>query len=228
MQRLTMNDMKKNHTLLYSVYETPRRNPEEEPSFHVRPVTYGAQMTDSELKEYLQQNTRINTSQFTGMIEALREEIPQQLLLNRSVHIEGIGTFYLRMGLRPRTDDDGRRYLPTFHSADDITAADVMVEGIGFRADPTWNRRVQQAPGAFEKAPYAGHGVPLTADTLKVWLTDYFRDHRHITVRELKLAHDSTFYQARKLLEELSSGDHPMLRREQVATTYVYLPADSP
>jgi nucleoid DNA-binding protein len=219
--------MKKNHKLLYSVYETPRRNPDEEPSFHVRPVTYGAQMSDSELKDYLQQNTRVNTSQFTGMIEALREEIPEQLLQNRSVHIEGLGTFYLRMGIRPRKDENGQSYIPSFHSDADITAADVMVEGIGFRADPTWNRRVQKAVCAFERAPYAGHGVSLSQDELQTWLHEYFQDHSRITVRELKLAKDCTSYQARKLLENLCAGPHPMLRRDKVAATFIYLPVDS-
>lgn len=214
--------MKKTNTLLYSVYETPHPDKDGEQLYHVRPVTYGDQMTDCELRDYLQANTRVNTSQFVAMIEALREEIPCQLLQNRCVHIEHFGTFYLRLGVRRRQTADGQWYTPQFRHPSDITSADLQVEGIGFRADPSWNKRVQQAHQRFESAPYAGHGVTLHEEALLHWLDNYLAEHRYITVRQFKLAHDCTKYQARKTLEALCAGDQPTLRREQVGVTFVY------
>lgn len=214
--------MQKDNTLLYSIYVMPAAEPGGQPTCHVRPVAYGAQTTDEEMKADLQRNTRVNSSQFIGMIEVLREEIPQQLLQNKPVHIEGMGTFYLRIGVRRRRDADGRWYKPQFHRAEEITAADLCVEGIGFRADPTWNRRVQLSGQQFAKAPYAGHGVPIDADELSAWLAGYLSEHHHVTVREFRLAWDCTNYQARKTLESLCRGDHPRLVRQEIARAYVY------
>ena len=96
--------MKKKNAILYDVYPTPTPDEDHEQLFYPRAVTYGSQMNDNELKDYLERNTRINSSQFVGMIEALIQEIPQQLLLNKSVHIRGMGTFYLKIGVRRKKD----------------------------------------------------------------------------------------------------------------------------
>ena len=84
--------MKKINPILYDVFATPNPDEEREQLYYPEAVTYGVQMNDDELKEYLEKNTRINSSQFVGAIEALMQEIPEQLLQNKSVHIRGMGT----------------------------------------------------------------------------------------------------------------------------------------
>lgn len=213
--------MKKVNPILYDVFPTPNPDEERDQLYFPRAVTYGVQMNDDELKEYLERNTRINSSQFVGMIEALVQEIPQQLLQNKTVHIRGMGTFYLKIGVRRRKKGDGRWYVQKFTDPDAITARDLCVEGIGFRADPTWNRVVMKAKQPFERAK-TRHQTPITKSTLLQFIDEMVKEKGYVTVRDVEVDKDTTNYHARKLLEDLCKGSQPKLYREQVGHTYVY------
>ena len=89
--------MKKENAILYDVFATPNPDEARDQLYYPRAVTYGAQMNEDELKECLEHNTRVNSSQFVSVMDALKQEIPQQLLMNKSVHIHGMGTFYLKI-----------------------------------------------------------------------------------------------------------------------------------
>ncbi len=218
---LKKTTMKKVTPILYDVYATPNPDNDGEQLYHPRVVTYGTQMKDDDLKEYLQRNTRVNSSQFVGMIEALMEEIPQQLLQNKSVHIRGMGTFYLKIGVRRRKDSSGQWYVPKFTNPQAITSRDMQVEGIGFRADPTWNRTVIHAKQHFERAR-AGHQASITKSQLLLYIDDIVKEQGYVTVRDLRVDQNTTKYHARKLLEELATGDQPKLYRQKVGRAFVY------
>jgi hypothetical protein len=55
-------NMKKVNAILYDVFPTPNPDETHEQLYYPRAVTYGQQMNDKELKEYLEKNTRINSS----------------------------------------------------------------------------------------------------------------------------------------------------------------------
>lgn len=213
--------MKKVNPILYDVYATPNPDKESEQLYHPRAVTYGTQMNDDELKDYLEQNTRVNSSQFVGMMEALKQEIPQQLLQNKSVHVRGMGTFYLKIGVRRRKDKDGQWYTPKFTDPKDITARDLQVEGIGFRADPKWNRTVMHSKQLFQRSP-TRHQIPISKDKLLLYIDAMVKEQGFVTVHDVQYDQNTTKYHARKLLEELSSGDQPKLYRVKVGHNYIY------
>ena len=213
--------MKKINPILYDVYATPNPDDEREQLYHPRAVTYGTQMNDDELKAYLEKNTRINSSQFVGMIEALMQEIPQQLLLNKSVHIRGMGTFYLKIGVRRRKDAKGQSYTKKFTDPKAITARDLRVEGIGFRADPTWNRMVANSGQPFERAE-TRHQTSVSKSTLLKYIDKKVTEMGFVTVRNVERDQNTTSYHARKLLEDLCKGDQPKLYREKVGHTILY------
>ena len=213
--------MKKVTPILYDVYATPNPDNDGEQLYHPRVVTYGTQMKDDDLKEYLQRNTRVNSSQFVGMIEALMEEIPQQLLQNKSVHIRGMGTFYLKIGVRHRKDADGHSYVQKFTDPNAITARDLCIEGIGFRADPTWNRKVSKAKQPFERAK-TRHQTPISKSKLLLFVDQMVKEKGYVTVRDVECDKDTTNYHARKLLEDLCKGDQPKLYKELVGHSYIY------
>ena len=198
--------MKKINPILYDVFATPNPDEEREQLYYPKAVTYGVQMNDDELKEYLEKNTRINSSQFVGAIEALMQEIPEQLLQNKSVHIRGMGTFYLKIGVRHRKDADGHSYVQKFTDPNAITARDLCIEGIGFRADPTWNRKVS----------------PISKSKLLLFVDQMVKEKGYVTVRDVECDKDTTNYHARKLLEDLCKGDQPKLYKELVGHSYIY------
>lgn len=213
--------MKKSNAILYDVFPTPNPHEEREQLYYPRSVTYGEQMNDDELKEYLERNTRINSSQFVGMIEALKQEIPEQLLRNKSIHIRGMGTFYLKIGVRRRKDSKGHWYTPKFTNPDAITARDLCVEGIEFRADPTWNRMLIKEKKTFERAPMR-HQVPITKSELLQFIEEMVKKKGHVTVRDVVICQNTTNYHARKLLEDLCKGEQPKLYREMIGHSYIY------
>ena len=212
--------MKKKNAILYDVYPTPTPDEDHEQLFYPRAVTYGSQMNDNELKDYLERNTRINSSQFVGMIEALIQEIPQQLLLNKSVHIRGMGTFYLKIGVRRKKDASGHWYVQKFTDPDAITR-DLCIEGIGFRADPKWNRTLMKPGVPFERAK-TRHQTPISISKLLKYLDKMTEEKGFVTVRDVQYDLSTTNYHARKLLEDLCKGSQPKLYREQIGRIYVY------
>lgn len=213
--------MKKINPILYDVFATPNPDEEREQLYYPKAVTYGVQMNDDELKEYLEKNTRINSSQFVGAIEALMQEIPEQLLQNKSVHIRGMGTFYLKIGVRHRKDADGHTYVQKFTDPNAITARDLCIEGIGFRADPTWNRKVSKAKQPFERAK-TRHQTPISKSKLLLFVDQMVKEKGYVTVRDVECDKDTTNYHARKLLEDLCKGDQPKLYKELVGHSYIY------
>lgn len=213
--------MKKINPILFGVYATPNPDDEHEQLYHPRAVTYGTKMNDDELKDYLERNTRINSSQFVGMIEALMQEIPQQLLQNKSVHIRGMGTFYLKIGVRSRKDAHGNSYTKKFTDPKDITARDLRIEGIGFRADPTWNRMVANTQQPFERVE-TRHHTPITKSELLQYIDKKVSEKGFVTIRNVERDHSTTPYYARKMLEDLCRGEQPKLYREKVGHTILY------
>ena len=190
--------MKKKNAILYDVYPTPTPDEDHEQLFYPRAVT-----------------------QFVGMIEALIQEIPQQLLLNKSVHIRGMGTFYLKIGVRRKKDASGHWYVQKFTDPDAITARDLCIEGIGFRADPKWNRTLMKPGVPFERAK-TRHQTPISISKLLKYLDKMTEEKGFVTVRDVQYDLSTTNYHARKLLEDLCKGSQPKLYREQIGRIYVY------
>ena len=213
--------MKKINPILYDVFATPNPDEEREQLYYPKAVTYGVQMNDDELKEYLEKNTRINSSQFVGAIEALMQEIPEQLLQNKSVHIRGMGTFYLKIGVRHRKDADGHSYVQKFTDPNAITARDPCIEGIAFRADPTGTRKVSKAKQPLERAK-TRHQTPISKSKLLLFVDQMVKEKGYVTVRDVECDKDTTNYHARKLLEDLCKGDQPKLYKELVGHSYIY------
>ena len=110
------------------------------------------------------------------------QEIPEQLLQNKSVHIRGMGTFYLKIGVRHRKDADGHSYVQKFTDPNAITARDLCIEGIGFRADPTWNRKVSKAKQPFERAK-TRHQTPISKSKLLLFVDQMVKEKGYVTVQ---------------------------------------------
>lgn len=214
-------NMKKVNAILYDVFPTPNPDETHEQLYYPRAVTYGQQMNDKELKEYLEKNTRINSSQFVGMIEALVQEIPQQLLQNKSVHIRGMGTFFLKIGVRSRKDANGHVYVQKFTDPDAITARDLCIEGIGFRADPTWSHKVTKSVQHFERVK-TRHQTPVQKSKLLLYINKMVSEKGFVTVKDVECDQNTTNYHARKLLEGLCTGKQPKLYKEMVGHAYIY------
>ena len=107
-----MPKIKEGYRIAYDVYQTPGTE-EEAPTYHVRRVSMT--MSNRYLRDHIEENTIINAGLYELMMETLKKEIPEQLLHGRDIHIEGLGTFYLK------------------------------IEGIGFTPDKEFNDVVRKA-----------------------------------------------------------------------------------
>jgi hypothetical protein len=95
------------------------------------------------------------------------------------------------------------------------------VEGIGFRADPKWNRMVMHTNQHFERIEQR-HQANISKSQLLLYLDGKMNEQGFVTVRDLIYDMQTTKYHARKLLEELSTGSQPKLYRVKAGHTFLY------
>lgn len=204
-------------------YVSENPNPDKKDTkkyYHVRQAASSA-MTSDELKELIVNSTTITEADYEGFVEALKSFIPDVLKSGRSVHIEGIGTFFLKMRIAERRDEDGNLYKPRFERPDDITARDVAVTGVGFRADKQFNERATRVSGFVRERDMESKGIANREQWLK-GLEELTEQQGYFTRQDVRYKFGISKYMAGKLLDDLVSEENPKYRREMIAHGYLY------
>ena len=163
------------------------------------------------LRDHIEKTSIISSGAYELVMETLKKEIPEQLLNGLDIHIEGLGTFYMKIGTKHKGYADPKA----------ITARELTVEGIGFRADKEFNDRVREADVYFELEK---HKQSETVDINQViaTLTDCCRMHGFFTVRTLRALFHLTNYKASQLANQLVSGPSAKFTRYKEGNTYIY------
>ena len=203
-----MPKIKEGYRIAYDVYQTPGST-EEEATYHVRRISMT--MSSRFLRDHIEENTIISAGLYELLMETLKKEIPEQLLHGRDLHIEGLGTFYLKIGLKQKS--------VTKPSA--ITANDLQIEGIGFKPDREFNDTVRHAVVHFVREEQR-HSEEVTMADIIVRLTDYCRQHGPFTVRTLCALFGLTKYKASRVANQLVAGPAAKFTRQREGNTYFY------
>jgi predicted histone-like DNA-binding protein len=166
------NHIKTNKTmsLRYDFYENPvPKDSDERPKLHARVVTDGTMSTD-QLAQYIHEVCTLTTADVKASLIALVEVMASELASGRRIHLEGLGYFQLTLS------------SPPIDSPKEIRAESVHVRSVAFRAEESFKKRFKciQLKRAKEKRHSRRH-----SDTeMNSLLTNYFRNHAHITRRD--------------------------------------------
>lgn len=189
--------------------------------YHVRQAK-GTALTSKELCAKIVNSTTITDSDYDGFIAALKSFIPDVLNDGHDLHIEGLGTFFLKMRIAKKKDKDGKWYTPKFEKAEDITARNVTVTGIGFKPDKELNESVTKVEHTFCNIKEASHSAKVTRSRWLKGLHELIEEQGFFTLRDIIYKFHVTPYMANKMLTELINEEFPKYHRKKVGATWIY------
>lgn len=217
-----MNIMSK--TIQFSVHRNPLKDAEGKDTFQVRHENfYTARRKD--LMHHLQMHNMMNPEIMELALNVLATEIVDFLTDNKRLHLEGIGTFSLKVGFKKRFDEDGNELKTQFTNAADITGNDVAIETINFTPDKALLDKLNQDGYHFTNKTgrgSVGHSAIYTKEQIIRQLNIYLDEHQIITRSQMMHYFGMTQHMVLKWLEELTSGSEAMLTCTKVGTTMVY------
>jgi nucleoid DNA-binding protein len=212
------------NTIKFGVHRNPQKDANGKETYHVRHETDFALNQEyiiSQVKTY----NAAEASHINPVIGVLREQIVEILTDNHNVHIEGLGNFYLRLGFRERTDENGQTVKPHFTDPSKITGNDVVVESIGFTPDEEFLKQLHKREYHFVNATgrgKVGHSADVTKEQVIARLDQFFETNDRLLSRDMKALFGLTTYMANKWLEELCTQAPPYLRVEKVSHVSIY------
>lgn len=215
------------HIIKFSVHCDPRTDQAAQPTYHVRQDNYYT-ATKEDLMKDIEYHAAIRPEHMEMALSVLEKEIAEFLMSNRRLHIEGLGTFFLKLGFRPQTNDEGQAVKPVFTDPAAITGHNVQIDTVGFRPDRAFLHKLNNGIGfGFENMTgrgHVGHSAHYTDEQFLARLDIYLQEHRYLTRHRLMNDFGLSSYMARKWLDRLTSQPAPRLRMERMGTTQVYWP----
>lgn len=145
-----------------------------------------APVTTKEMAERIGHATSVNKTDVVAVLSALGYELSQALLDGRTVQIDEIGSFGIKLGLKER------KYLD-----DRVTHHDVEVKGISFRPCKELKEAMRGA-----EIVSGGHAVRtlLTRDIAERRLRIFFEDNDYIFRSQMEQVCECSTYLATKFL----------------------------
>ncbi|WP_027455003.1 hypothetical protein [Xylanibacter brevis] len=211
-------------TIQFSVHRNPLKDADGKVTFQVRHENfYTARRKD--LMQHLQVHNTMNPEVMELALNVLATEIVDFLTDNKRLHLEGIGTFSLKVGFRKRPDEDGNLQKLQFTNAADITGNDVAIETINFAPDKALLDKLNNNGYHFINKTgrgNVGHSASYTKAQVVNQLNAYLDEHSFITRSQMKSLFGMTQHMALKWLDELVAGPEPMLVCSKVGNSLVY------
>lgn len=212
------------NTIKFGVHRNPLKDAEGRETYHVRHETDFALNQDyiiSKVKTY----NAAEASHVNAVISVLKEQIVEILTDNHNVHIEGLGNFYLRLGFKEHTNENGQTVKPHFTDPSEITGNDVVVESIGFTPDEEFLGQLLKKEYHYVNATgrgKVGHSADVTKEQIIARLDQFFETNNRLLSRDMKALFGLTTYMANKWLDELCTQAPPYLRVEKVSHVSIY------
>ena len=149
-------------------------------------IVPSAPVTTKEMAERIGHATSVNKTDVVAVLSALGYELSQALLDGRTVQIDEIGSFGVKLGLKER------KYLD-----DRITHHDIEVKGITFRPCKELKEAMRGA-----EIVSGGHAVRtlLTRDIAERRLRTFFEDNDYIYRSQMEQLCECSTYLATKFL----------------------------
>ena len=206
----------------FSVHRNPKTDPDAPDTYHVRPDSY-ATADRAEIVAHLQEHHHLSRVYTEPLLTELPHVIVEYLLENKTVHLQGLGTFSLRLAFRQHENDTEEK--PVFTDPADITGNEVKIDGINFRPDKEFLDLMTTREVHFENAMSrgrVGHTAQYTTEEVRRHVIEYLSTHDHLTRRQLMQLLGLTKHAAWKWLERLTAAPNALLKGEKVGTTFVY------
>lgn len=212
--------MKKGNSIHYAVHPTPMKPGEIVQTYHVRQVLKTTVRT-RELAEHVSKHDIISVGLFEMVMDILKREMAEQLLSGHDLHLDGIGRFSLQLGTKKQKGEDGRWHTKTYLHPDDLTARELLVEGISFVPDKAMLTRLKEDVLTFirEKESYQQE---VSRSKLLKTLADYCQVHGSFSRTTFQRLFGVSRYRAQQMLDDLVSEPFPKYYREKFGVTYVY------
>lgn len=211
-------------TIKFSVHRNPLKDADGNDTYQVRHETT-CTVGKKFIKDHLERYHIMNAEVLESALSVLQREIVEQLTDNRRVRLEGLGTFFLKLGFRKRADESGQEVKPHFTDPSMITGNDIVIDTIGFTPDMEFLKRLKAHGYHFENATgrgNVGHSATYTEKEMIAKLDKYFENHDYITCRVMQGLFGLTKYMARKWLEQLSTQISPYLVGCKIGQTITY------
>ena len=211
------------YNIKFSVHRNPLKDADGNDTYQVRHET-SATVGKEYLLKQLGHNL-IGPEIMGSALSLLQRLIVGQLTDNHRVHIEGLGTFFLKLGFRKRLDEQGQEVKPHFTDPAKITGNDVVVETINIAPDEEFLKELFKREYHYVNATghgKVGHSAEVDKEQVIARLDKYFLNHDHIIRGEMEALFGITRYMAEKWLNELCSQAPPYLKVGKIANTLVY------
>ena len=192
-------------TIRFSVHENPLKDNEGNTTYQVRHENWQTLDTKA-LVDHLKNHNNMLTKMVEPVLDLMSEEIVENITDNYRLHLNGIGTFFLKIGFRERTDDEGNEKRPQFTDPAQITGDAVEVQGIGFTPDHELLNRLASVGYYFQnvqKKGSVGKSNRYELDDIKQQLDAYLNEHGYITRTEFARMFGLTTYMAKAYLKNL-------------------------
>ena len=152
-------------------------------------VVASTPVTTKEMAERISHACTLHKADVVAVLSALGHEMSEALLDGRTVQIDEIGSFGLKLGLKEP------KYLD-----DRVTSQDVVVKGVSFRPCKELKEALRGA-----EIVSGGHAVRtlLTRDIVERRLRNFFEDHPYIYRSQMEQVCECSKHLALKYLDEL-------------------------
>ena len=138
-------------TIKFSVHRNPKKDDLGRDTYQVRQDCSDTVDT-KEMENGLKTRGLVRRETMETALTVLKDEIIDTLLDNKRLHLDGIGTFSLKIGFRERTDEEGKPMPVSFTDPKDITGNDLAVEGVIFQPDKAFMTSLKEKEAHFENA----------------------------------------------------------------------------
>ena len=221
-----MSDFK----IRFSVHENPLKDEQGRTTYQVRQDTRGTINTEG-LEAELALHSIQNNFTLGGAVDWIQKQLISQMNFNHRVHLNGLGTFSLSIGLRPVIDEDGTKHKRIVTDPKEITGNELEVTGINFVPDKELLMNAKKELVYFEhSAPRGsvGHSTEYTEEEMRQSIIAWFAEHDYLTRPILIRQWNITDHKARKWLKHFTTEDNALLAcRKQAGTLFYFLKGTS-
>lgn len=212
------------YNIKFSVHRNPQKDSEGNDTYQVRHET-NETVGKAYLLRHLKNNNTFRPELMEAALTVLEREIIAQLTDNLRLHLEGLGTFYLKLGFRKRYDEMGNEMKIQFTDPSKITGNDISIDTIGFTPDKQFLNQLNEHGYHFVNATgrgRVGHSTEQTEEQIRKRLDEWFNDHEYLTCRQMMSLFGITRYMANKWLEHLCTSPSSYLYPQKIGGTICY------
>lgn len=195
----------------YEIHPSPKKDKEGRPLLYVRPRKHN-KVRMEDVDEFCHNSLALPKGEFLRVFTAFQEAAKWYLSEGMTVETP-IGTFSPTLRLN-REETDPKK----------ITAKDIYLDTITFTPNKDFLLGVGEHVRGFHRATDLCGNSQMYDKELMLSILNKFLNNGNgmITARQFQSLSGLRYHSARRCLDGFCEGEHPVLRREKMGTTFVY------